>query len=386
MTPPATPPRFALEVLRAEHGDCLLVHHGDHLLLIDGGPTGVYKATLKPRLQELMNERGRPLPLKLVMVSHIDDDHIVGLTDMFGEAVERQEERRGAKEWLASELWFNAFKGVTGASDAAVQSGLTGAAVQAVIAAAPGAESEAIAASVPNGVALSDDAAALKIGLNTSAGGGLVETAENAATTVTIAPGLTFTILAPSAQRLSSLRKTWEAWEKAQREKADAKTAANVDRSVFNLSSIVVLARSGERSMLLTGDARSDDILKGLTGAGLLTKDGPPLIVDILKLPHHGSIRNIAPEFFDRVRARHYVISANGRDGNPEDDTLAAIRDADHAGAEPWTLWLTYGGRPGDGKRGLPARMKKFFGTPMPNGKPVDVRFGAPGQAHTIEL
>ena len=41
---------------------------------------------------------------------------------------------------------------------------------------------------------------------------------------------------------------------------------------MFNLSSIVVLARSGRRTLLLTGDARSDDIIDGLEGEGLLTQ------------------------------------------------------------------------------------------------------------------
>src|ERR687898_214368 len=92
-------PALSLEVLRAEHGDCLLLHHGDDIILIDGGPSGVYKPTLKPRLQELMAERPRPLFQQMVMVSHIDDDHIVGLTEMFGEAVERREKRLGPPGW-----------------------------------------------------------------------------------------------------------------------------------------------------------------------------------------------------------------------------------------------------------------------------------------------
>ena len=33
------------------------------------------------------------------MVSHIDDDHIVGLTDMFDEAVDRKENQLGPPEW-----------------------------------------------------------------------------------------------------------------------------------------------------------------------------------------------------------------------------------------------------------------------------------------------
>ena len=79
-----------------------------------------------------------------------------------------------------------------------------------------------------------------------------------------------------------------------------------------------MLAECEGKRMLLTGDARDDHILAGLDEAGI-AKDGKTH-VDILKLPHHGSIRNMRPEFFERVTADHYVISANGRDGNPETD------------------------------------------------------------------
>jgi hypothetical protein len=49
--------------------------------------------------------------------------------------------------------------------------------------------------------------------------------------------------------------------------------AENLDRSVFDLWSIVVLARSGKRTLLLTGVARSDEIVGGLEAEGLLTDD-----------------------------------------------------------------------------------------------------------------
>ncbi len=53
---------FSLEVLRAKHGDSLLLRYGNpdkpKLILIDGGPTGVYKDALKPRLEQLCKEAG----------------------------------------------------------------------------------------------------------------------------------------------------------------------------------------------------------------------------------------------------------------------------------------------------------------------------------------
>jgi beta-lactamase superfamily II metal-dependent hydrolase len=122
---------------------------------------------------------------------------------------------------------------------------------------------------------------------------------------------------------------------------------------VFNLSSIVVLAEAGGRSMLLCGDARGDHVLSGLESAGKLPAGGT-LALDILKLPHHGSIRNVEADFFTRLAARHYVISANGRDGNPESATLNAI--AASRADDDFTIHLTNH----DGKDDLAARLDAF--------------------------
>jgi beta-lactamase superfamily II metal-dependent hydrolase len=64
-----------------------------------------------------------------------------------------------------------------------------------------------------------------------------------------------------------------------------------------------------------------------------------PLLFEILKLPHHGSVRDYGPDFFQGVRARHYVISANGRYGNPEDQTLRWLIDS--RSDDDFTIWLT---------------------------------------------
>jgi hypothetical protein len=374
---------LSLDVLRAEQGDCLLLHHGDDIVLIDGGPKGVYKAALEPRLRELMSARPEPLFLQMVMVSHIDDDHIVGLTEMFGEAVDREENKLGPPEWQAGELWLNAFGELTGAEPTAGQSGVKASALEALVANAPGAESKAVAAGVKSGIALHEDAIALGIARNESFRGELVRRGGPAAT-VEVVPGLEFIVLAPADEQLVKLRRDWERWER-DHPKPEATTAANVDNAVFNLSSIVVLARSGDRTLLLTGDARSDHIVAGLTDAGLFPDDGSPLTVDVLKLPHHGSIRNVDATFLARVRARHYVISANGRDGNPENETLELLCDARLADAEPWTLWLTYGGRAGDGRDDLHERLTAFFAARERKQK-LDVRFAEPGGHHTITL
>jgi hypothetical protein len=379
---PPQQPDLILEVLRAEHGDCLLLFHGQDIVLIDGGPPGVYDDTLKPRLDELVVQRGLPLFLRMVMVSHIDDDHVVGLRDMFAAARDRAENKLGPKEWLAAELWLNAFGRLTAAGGKASSAGVRGAAADALVNAMPGAESKAVVVSIPNGNALLQDAQFLGVEINKSVAGELVEAAEDAATSVDVGSGLTFTVLAPAADRLAKLRKKWEDWDK-HHPKKDVQQAANVDRSVFNLSSIAVLARSGKRTLLLTGDARSDDVMHGLEAAKLLPAGGKPLVVDVLKMPHHGSIRNIDAAFLTAVHARNYVISANGRDGNPENETLKMIVDSRKGDNEPWTIWLTYGGIAGDGKPGLHERLSKLVKS---QGIADKVRFAKPGERHTIKL
>ena len=96
------------------------------------------------------------------------------------------------------------------------------------------------------------------------------------------------------------------------------------DRSVPNLSSIMILAQADGKKILLTGDARGDHLIQGLQQTSLLKTNGT-LHVDILKVPHHGSSRNVDEEFFKRITADKYVISANGKYGNPDLETLIWI-------------------------------------------------------------
>ena len=84
------------------------------------------------------------------------------------------------------------------------------------------------------------------------------------------------------------------------------------------------LAEGKNRKILFTGDGSGDDIINVLTRNAMLDKQGK-FHVDILKVPHHGSDRNVSRNFFKTVTADYYVISANGRDDNPSIDTLKWI-------------------------------------------------------------
>ena len=69
---------FRIELLPARHGDCLLLEYGDaarpHRVLIDGGPIGAYGA-LSQRLAALPDDERE---LELLVITHVDGDHIEG--------------------------------------------------------------------------------------------------------------------------------------------------------------------------------------------------------------------------------------------------------------------------------------------------------------------
>ena len=169
---------------------------------------------------------------------------------------------------------------------------------------------------------------------------------------------LTLRVVGPNQANLDALRVEWLKWlaKTEQQMASDPAFMANSDKSVPNLSSIVLLAECGGKTVLLTGDARSDHILAGLKQAGLLS--GGKLHVDVFKVPHHGSSRNATAKFFKTVTADTYVISANGKDDNPDHDTLKWIVEAAHGAgrdieivstnATPSTLKLKQTHKPDD--------------------------------------
>jgi hypothetical protein len=358
---------FTLDVLRARKGDCLMLHYGPEddprLILIDGGPSNVYKPHLKPRIEQVHEARGLdekdPLPVDVVMVSHVDDDHIKGILDL-------TKEQRGKNPPLRLEvtsLWHNSFDdllntkpGELMVETASLGGGAAGGGgtfdsgtVLASIgksALADDVEDEEkmhayeVLSSIPQGRTLRDDAKALGWKLNHKFKGKLI-LASKASKPVTL-DGLKVTVVGPLQPELLALQKEHDKWLKAQKKKksSEAALAAFSDESISNLSSIVVLVELKGKSILLTGDARGDKTLDGLKLTGILGKSGKRH-VNILKVPHHGSDNNMETSFFKKVTADHYVFSGDGEHGNPERNTLQMLLDARGADTD-YTIHLTY--------------------------------------------
>lgn len=356
--------RFTLEVIRGRKGDCLLLHLGStqdpHLLLIDGGPSGVYESHLRPRLVDIREERGlsddESLFLDLVMVSHVDDDHINGILDLTGELIEATNERRAQLVQVFA-LWHNSFDNIIGNDPAKLlsavdsvtastgvdmpedieidpdDSGVTQKDVQASL---------RVLSSIRQGAQLCRDAERLDWSTNphfddrlivASAGQDDIEIADTK-----------FTVVGPLKAEVQALQREHDKWlRQLEREGKTPEEilSAYVDNSVPNLSSLVFVVEHDGKRILLTGDARGDKILEGLVLKGFLQdSDDSTAHFDILKIPHHGSEHNVDVDFFHRVTADHYVFSGDGEHGNPERKTFEMLFEA--RGDAPFQIHLTY--------------------------------------------
>ena len=153
---------------------------------------------------------------------------------------------------------------------------------------------------------------------------------------------ITFRILGPTKKNLEKLREEWKNWldKKKLIENLEFDLLQILDKSIPNLSSIILLAECKNKKILFTGDGSGDDIVEVLSKNAMLDKQGK-FHVDVLKVPHHGSDRNVSPEFFNAVTADYYVISANGRDDNPSLATLRWIIECGNHSKNPKKIILT---------------------------------------------
>jgi hypothetical protein len=356
---------FTLDVLRARKGDCLILHYGSaddpKLVMIDGGPKQVYKPHLRPRLEEIRKARGLakndPLVVDMLMISHVDDDHIQGILDLTRELRTAQLENKPQLVQILS-LWHNSFENIIDNTPEELTAAFSKQFGTASMNGDPSADltidpldqslnekdvsaNLKVLASIQQGAQLRTDADSLQFPLNAEFDGKLI-LAEGKGQPIDISDGLKFTVVGPMKPELVALHKKHQQWLKELKAKGiepEEALSAYVDKSVPNLSSIVVVAEADGKRILLTGDARGDKILEGLELTGLLKKGGK-VHVDVLKGPHHGSDNNLDTDFFERITADHYVFSGDGEHGNPERESLEMLLAA--RGDEDYEVHLTY--------------------------------------------
>jgi hypothetical protein len=374
---------FTLEPLKAKEGDCLLLHWGTkeapRLAVIDGGPGRVFEDFLLPRLNEIRTNRRKldnkldRLPIDLVMVSHVDNDHVVGIKKFFRTLKAEIEQNKpvAKRPFKVERLWHNTFDDIVGGDVEGYYKTFTASFTASTKDGAPNpevvdkmknalekkGEDDDAAQDVAHDISLilaghgegrelrdshaflhkKNEIAALNSPFKREGHGTLI-TLEMTPEPKDVA-GLKFTIIGPMQAQIDALQKAFDKYIKDNGLTAEALLAAYADKSVPNLSSIVCLVELGDKKILLTGDARGDFVLEGLGKAGILK--GKTLNVNVLKVPHHGSEHNLERGFFEVIIADTYVFSADGKYGNPDREPLDWLIQARGKDAK-YDIILTY--------------------------------------------
>lgn len=286
---------FAVTVLPASFGDCLWIEYGDkaspHVILIDAGPSAPKQ--LKTRLEALQARGG---VLELVVVTHVDADHIAGMLTLLESDFYRVPVR---------DIWFNGFRHLPGE----VYGEKQGERMTKLI--------------LDNGLSW-----------NAAFRNGPILVDDSAASYPEIAlPGdAKITLLSPDSVQLSKLKKSWvEVCGEADlyadiapptgffgEDEAFGSGVPNIDEladikfteddTVANGSSIAFALSYGGKRVLCGADAFPSRLLRSLTA---LHGEGP-FEFDIVKLPHHGSANNVSIEFVESLACPLYVFSTSG--------------------------------------------------------------------------
>ncbi|TWV14117.1 MBL fold metallo-hydrolase [Bacteroidaceae bacterium HV4-6-C5C] len=157
--------------------------------------------------------------------------------------------------------------------------------------------------------------------------------------------GLTFTQLSPSPEDLASLKDKYMSadtlFERQECQKiSEAKSAKQRDHStrlkdfdlnrgeeddsVENRSSIAFVTTFREQNVLWLADAHASTIVTSLREKGYSEEN--PLICNLVKVSHHGSIGNNTNELFSLIRCDTYLFSVNGNNKHSLPDKASMAR------------------------------------------------------------
>ena len=331
---------FKTKILKAGNGDAILVSFKDDQnmisqnILIDGGGKLAYQENLKV---ELINIVRLGECIDLLIVTHIDQDHIGGINKLFDDIYSDKiyyQNANGIKEYLViKKIWYNSnsllynnkFDLSNGCSKISKKQGVR------------------LQYELDNIEGLVHEFIVRPEVYNSDAG---IEYIGN----------LRITILSPTKSYLLAYnQKIKDAWDKLYNQlqleefrkgkisslqranniksmKELINVASNIkqageeenDLSPENLSSIAILIEYNRCSLLLLADSPHETICESLRDLGFSEK--VPLKADYVKLSHHAGVKNTSFELLSLIDCKNYIISSDGQSNDlPNKMTLAKV-------------------------------------------------------------
>jgi hypothetical protein len=313
---------FRIELLPASNGDCIWIEYGPardktRTVLIDGGTANSSDALL-----DRIKARGEGHVFELIVVTHVDEDHIGGVI----EAVARAD-----LNFRCEDFWFNSFDHLLEASGAL-----------------GGAEGDELTTLLQRAV----EAGTLRWN-NAFRGNAIYVPSSGNLPTVTLVGGAKITLLSPSPAKAKSMRDKWsEATENGKR-RLGVRGIAMLDAANRALGKVPVPVLSA-RSNLATAAEHQDKGVRdpseanGSSIAFLFEYDGKTVLfgadahhgvlcdsldrlspdeavsLDAFKLPHHGSNNNVSTNLINAVNCPLYLVSTDGTTfGHPNEHAIA---------------------------------------------------------------
>lgn len=327
--------KVQIELFPALGGDCILIcfREIDYRILIDGG----YKETFSQSLATVLSVLGADAKgIDLLVVTHVDNDHIMGIIELF------QMLKNQKIEIEIREIWYNGYrhlfidrkqdtplilekrlKDEIGKIDSFGREAIQGKEI---------------------GYSQGETLAKLLAGTwenvwNGKFYGKAVCCQEECLSLELFPKQLFVTLLNPGPLELQALECQWNAFRRKKclslkngdsivYEHCFERFLANADASVTNQSSIAFLltyvTKEKTYNLLFLGDASAECCLERLG-------DWRNINFDCIKLPHHGSKNNITAETLRQLRAEYFLFSTDGRRfAHPDWEVVEAVIHAEH--------------------------------------------------------
>lgn len=278
--------KIKFNFFKALAGDSILISTDNTNILIDGGFGITYEEQIKPKINRIKNG------LDLVVLTHIDEDHICGLIEMV-----KNDRTNTAK---IKELWFNSIKSIQVRKN------------------------RNVSVSYGQGLTFDDLLSEYDVPINNEV---FLTNSENEKR-YTINNEIELQLLSPYESDLRILEQkepqNQHPTECGKYKASQVSTKFGNDKRPPNKSSIAFILKYDIKEFLFLADANIDVVNRSLEKLGY--SETNKLKVEFVKLSHHGSLENINEEFLKLIDTSKFVILTEGkRYGHPSKEIFPLI-------------------------------------------------------------
>lgn len=297
----------SFKILKAYNGDCIIIksfnNEGKEInILIDGGTKSTFDFSLKKEIQALKF-------IDLIILTHIDDDHIGGLIKFFNNSI--------IDIIKVKNIWVN-FPNII---------------------------------EIPSGEKISfGQAKTLEDLIKEKMSETKINNYSHSEKDTIIFEGIHITIISPSEEILKKLYDSWPIIKESEKTLEEKKTNISKDtvlinnneplselnlipfkpdksiiNDLINASSIAIILKCPDLKLLLLADSRPE-IIEDYLKKNYNEKE--KLKVDYVKVSHHGSKNNTSQNMLNYIDCDNYIISTNGGASihkHPSRETIARI-------------------------------------------------------------